>query len=231
MQLSLWLQSLAEIMTTKMWLAPLLAFAAGVLTSFLPCALSGIPLVIGYVGGSSGGDTRKAFWLSAVFSLGNAVTFTVLGAAASLLGRLLQGFGSRWYLVLGGLMLLMALQTWEIFNFIPATYAVSKNKRRGFVGAFLAGILAGLFSSPCATPVLVALLALVAQEGSLLWGVILLLLYALGHSVLIIAAGTAVGFVQKVSRSSRYGQFSSMIRILLGIVMTIIALYMFYLGF
>jgi cytochrome c biogenesis protein CcdA len=128
-------------------------------------------------------------------------------------------------------MLLMALQTWEIFNFIPATYAVSKNKRRGFVGAFLAGILAGLFSSPCATPVLVALLALVAQEGSLLWGVILLLLYALGHSVLIIAAGTAVGFVQKVSRSSRYGQFSSMIRILLGIVMTIIALYMFYLGF
>ena len=84
---------------------------------------------------------------------------------------------------------------------------------------------------PCATPVLVALLALVAQEGSLLWGVILLLLYALGHSVLIIAAGTAVGFVQKVSRSSRYGQFSSMIRILLGIVMTIIALYMFYLGF
>ena len=210
-----------------MWLAPLLAFAAGVLTSFLPCALSGIPLVIGYVGGSSGGDTRKAFWLSAVFSLGNAVTFTVLGAAASRLGRMLPGFGRRGTPREGA----VRQETWEIFNFIPATYAVSKNKRRGFVGAFLAGILAGLFSSPCATPVLVALLALVAQEGSLLWGVILLLLYALGHSVLIIAAGTAVGFVQKVSRSSRYGQFSSMIRILLGIVMTIIALYMFYLGF
>ena len=172
-------------------------------------------------GRSSGGD-KKSDLLSALPSVMRDFYE---------LGRLLQGFGSRWYLVLGGLMLLMALQTWEIFNFIPATYAVSKNKRRGFVGAFLAGILAGLFSSPCATPVLVALLALVAQEGSLLWGVILLLLYALGHSVLIIAAGTAVGFVQKVSRSSRYGQFSSMIRILLGIVMTIIALYMFYLGF
>ena len=53
------------------------------------------------------------------------------------------------------------------------------------------------FIFPLCYTVLVALLALVAQEGSLLWGVILLLLYALGHSVLIIAAGTAVGFSGK----------------------------------
>ena len=39
----------------------------------------------------------------------------------------------------------------------------------GYLGDFIAGILGGFFSSPCATPVLVVLLAVVAKEGSLLW--------------------------------------------------------------
>ncbi|HZK25662.1 MAG TPA: cytochrome c biogenesis protein CcdA [Oscillospiraceae bacterium] len=231
MDSSQWLQSLATMIAAKMWLAPLFAFAAGVLTSFTPCALSSIPLVISYVGSSGEGDTKNAFWLSAIFALGSAVTFTILGAAASLLGRLMQSVGSWWYLVLGVLMLLMALQTWEIFSFIPSSYAVSRNKQRGFGGAFVAGILGGFFSSPCSTPVLVVLLAFVAQEGSLLWGVVLLLLYSLGHSLLVLLAGTSIVFVQKLSRSDKYGKFSNILRILMGTLMTLIALYMFYLGF
>lgn len=55
-------------------------------------------------------------------------------------------------------MVLMALQVWGIFNFVPSSYAVSKNKKVRSIGAFLAGILGGLFSSPCSTPVLVVIL-------------------------------------------------------------------------
>lgn len=47
--------------------------------------------------------------------------------------------------VLGVLMVLMALQTWEIFNFIPSINLIFKNKRCGLFGAFLAGILGGIF--------------------------------------------------------------------------------------
>ena len=226
-----WLEWFSSSITTNSWLAPALALLAGVVTSFTPCALTGVPLVIGYVGGTAQRNVRKAFGLSATFSAGMAVTFTILGTAASLLGRLMQGAGGWWYLILGVLMVLMALQTWEIFNFIPSTYAISNTTRRGFLGAFLAGILGGFFSSPCATPVLIVLLGIVAREGSLAWGMMLLLLYSIGHSVLVIIAGTSVGFVQRLSSSERYGALSNVLRIAVGAVMLLIAFYMFYLGF
>ncbi|MFZ5351952.1 MAG: cytochrome c biogenesis CcdA family protein [Bacillota bacterium] len=228
---SQWLDSISSAISANIWLTPVLALLAGLLTSFTPCALTSVTLVIGYVGGTGQKDTRKAFILSLVFSLGMAITFTVLGTIASLLGRLLQGAGSWWYIVLGILMLLMTLQTWEIYNFIPSTYAISKSTRRGFVGAFFAGILGGLFSSPCATPVLVVLLAMVAKEGKLLMGVLLLLLYSLGHSFLVLVAGTSVGLVHKLSSSNRYGVASKFLKFLMGFVILLISFYMFYLGF
>jgi cytochrome c biogenesis protein CcdA len=212
-------------------MAPILALLAGILTSITPCALTSVPLVIGYVGGTGQRDTKRAFWLSLIFSVGTAVTFTVLGTVASMLGRLMQVTGSWWYIILGILMLLMALQTWEIYSFIPSSYAISKSTKRGFVGAFFAGVLGGFFSSPCATPVLVVLLAMVAKEGSLLWGVILLLLYSIGHSFLVMIAGTSVGFVHKLSSSEKYGKASKILKITMGSIIILIAFYMFYLGF
>lgn len=226
-----WLESLSGAISSNIWLAPLVALLAGILTSFTPCALTSVPLVIGYVGGTGQRDTKRAFQLSLTFSIGMAVTFTALGTAASLLGRLMQGTGTWWYIILGVLMLLMALQTWEIYNFIPSTYAIGKSTKRGFVGAFIAGILGGFFSSPCATPVLVVLLAMVAREGSLLWGMLLLLLYSIGHSFLVMIAGTSVGFVHKMSSSEKYGGASKVLRILMGSLIMLIAFYMFYLGF
>jgi cytochrome c biogenesis protein CcdA len=225
-----WLETISSLIALNIWMAPLFALLAGVLTSFTPCALTSVPLVIGYVGGTGSKDTKRAFWLSVTFSLGMACTFTVLGTAASLLGRLFYGAGSWWYILLGVLMILMALQTWEIYNFIPATYAISKNTKRGFMGAFLTGILGGFFSSPCATPVLIVLLALVAKEGNLLWGVLLLALYSIGHSFLVLLAGTSVGFVQKLSSSEKYGSLSNVFRIVMGTIILFIAFYMFYLG-
>lgn len=226
-----WLDALSSAISGSMWLAPMLALLAGVLTAFTPCCLSTVPLVIAYVGGTGEKEPKKAFRLSVVFSAGMAVTLTALGVAASILGRLMHGTGSWWYIILGILMVLMALQTWEIFSFIPSTYAVSKNTKRGFLGAFLAGILGGLFSSPCSTPVLIVLLAIVAEEGRLLWGILLLLLYSIGHSTLVLIAGTSIGFVKKLSASKRYGVLSKILKIGMGIIILLIAFYMFYLGF
>src|SRR5665647_728356 len=102
-----WLETISSLIKSNIWLAPLLALLAGVLTSFTPCALSSVPLVIGYVGTSSNNDTKKAFRLSLVFALGMAVTFTILGVIASLAGKLIGRTASWWYIILGILMVLM----------------------------------------------------------------------------------------------------------------------------
>jgi cytochrome c-type biogenesis protein len=224
------LDNLGVLLQDSTWLAPLFAFIAGVFTSFTPCALSSIPLVIGYVGGY-GKDPKRAFCLSVVFVLGSAVTFTALGVIASSIGNIVGASRQWWYLVLGVLMVLMALQTWEVYSFVPSTYLVSLNTKKGYAGAFIAGILGGVFSSPCATPVLVVLLGIVAGRGSILWGSLLLMLYALGHGALALVAGTSVGFVQKLSQSNRYAIASRMLRMVMGTLILLIGFYMFYLGF
>lgn len=225
-----WLNTLSTLIAESMWLAPVLALLAGVLTSFTPCSLSSIPLVIGFVGGT-GTEPKKAFRLSVMFAVGSAVTFTVLGTLASLAGRLVGTSASWWYLALGILMVLMALQTWDIFNFIPSTYLLSKSTRRGYAGALIAGILGGIFSSPCATPVLIALLAIVAGKGNVAWGMLLLLLYSIGHGVLTIFAGTSVGFLRSMTQNEKYGKASQWMKWIMGAVILLIGFYMFYLAF
>lgn len=225
------LDNLSGIISSNVWFAPLLALVAGMLTSLTPCALPIIPLIVGYVGGTAGRNTKRAFWLSVTFAGGMAVTFTALGVIASLAGQLMGTSASWWYIFLGILMILMALQTFGIFEIIPSSYLISKNKKRGFAGAFIAGVLGGIFSSPCSTPVLVALLAIVAGKGSIVWGILLLLLYSIGHGILAIIAGTSVGFVQKISANKKYGKANTILKIVMGTLILLIGFYMFYLGF
>lgn len=225
-----WLSVLGTTIQNSLWLAPVLALVAGVLTSITPCSLSTIPLVVGYVGGTTT-EPKKAFKLSLTFALGSALTFTLLGVVASLAGNLIGSSSKWWYLILGVLMVLMALQTWEIFEIIPSSYLMSKNTKRGYVGAFIAGILGGVFSSPCATPVLIALLAIVAGRGSIVWGSVLLLIYSIGHGALSVIVGTSVGAVRKISSSAGYGKWSTALKIIMGTGILCVGLYMFYLGF
>lgn len=224
------IENIGKIIDTNLWFAPLLVFFAGLLTSFTPCCLANISLIVSYVGGTSN-NTKKAFLLSLTFALGSATTFAVLGVVASLIGKAIEFHSSLWEIILGSLMLLMALQIFEIYSFIPSSNLISKNTKRGFLGAFLAGMLGGFFSSPCATPVLVVILALVAEKGNIVFGILLLLLYSIGHSVLTILAGTSVGFVKKLTTDDRYHAYSKLLKNLMGFVILIFGLYLFYLGF
>ncbi len=224
------LDTLSEVIKNNFWIAPIISLIAGILTSFTPCSLSSVPLVIGYVGGTDSKEPKKAFKLSLVFALGSAVTFTSLGVIATLFGKMFRFTGDCWFIVLALLLIVMVLQLWEIIDIIPQNNLLTKNKKRGFIGAFIAGILAGLFASPCSTPVLIVLLAIVSAKGSLLYGILLLLLYSVGHSVLVVVAGTSIGFVKKTKQSTKYEKINNVIKIVFGILILVLALYMFYLG-
>lgn len=208
----------------------LIVFAGGVLSSFLPCSLSSLPLVISYVSAGKR-DTKSSFRLSLVFALGLTLTFTFLSVLALALGELIGNAGRLWYLILALLMLLMGLQMLGIFTFIPASYLQTRNTRRGYMGALLSGILSGVFSSPCSTPVLVAILSVASMSGSLVFATMLLLCYSAGYSILSIAAGTFVGFVSKLSESRSYRKLSRIIEIILGSAILVLAFYLFYQAF
>jgi len=72
--------------------------------------LAAIPLIIGYVGGYSEGDKKKAATYSLVFIIGLSIKFTVLGAAASVMGQF-PSFAGQWlYIGLAVIAVAMGLQ-------------------------------------------------------------------------------------------------------------------------
>lgn len=229
------LEGLARAVESNLWVAPLIAIVSGILTSLMPCSLSTIPLIIGYVGGSEVIDaerhSKRAFRLSLMFALGSTVTFCLLGLLASAVGELLEEAEVVLHLIMGILLVLMALQMWGVINIIPSTNSMlAKNRFKGGFGALLSGMIAGVFASHCALPVVISLMAVAANRGggSAGFGFILLLLFSVGHAVLSVIAGTSVGFVQKLTASSKYERVSRIIKIVLGVIIMLIALYLLW---
>lgn len=221
------IMKLSQLVGNNLWLAPVLALAAGVLTSLTPCSLSTIPLVLGCVGGLEEHEPKKAFRISLLFALGSMITFTLLGVAASILGELLNGLGPWLHILLGLILVAMALQMFGVFEFVPET-TLRPGEKRGYVQTLLAGMLAGAFASHCTTPVLIAMLAIAANKASLGYGILLLLIFSLGHGILSVVAGTSAGFVNRLMESPKYHKTERIIRIVLGTAIVIAAAYLFF---
>lgn len=183
-------------------------FIGGLISAASPCVLAAIPLIIGYVGGYSEGNKKRAALFSFVFILGLSITFTLLGAAASVMGQFL-GFMGRWlYIGLAVIAILMGLQLMGII-LIPLPFQKTRAvKTKGLLGAFLLGMLTGTVSSPCATPILAVILAYVSTQGDMVYGGLLLFVYAIGHCVLIFIAGLSVGLTESIISSRGAKNFS-----------------------
>jgi cytochrome c biogenesis protein CcdA len=224
------LNQLSQSFTENPLLAYLGVFLGGIISSSSPCVLATIPLVIGYVGGYSEGNRRKALLYSLVFILGLSFTFTVLGAIASLIGGLFGGISRTWYFIIGGMSIAIGLHLIGIYSLNIPIPVHLQPKRRGIIGALLLGALFGIVSSPCATPVLALILTFVASKGEVIYGTSLLFVYAIGHCALIFLAGTAAGFVENFVQSKGITNITNWSKRAGGVIVSLVGIYLFYLG-
>jgi len=171
----------------------LLVFLGGVVSSASPCVLAAVPLVVATVGGTTTSRGRVVA-LSGAFVAGLALCFTALGTVAALTGTLIGDVGWVWKAVLAAVLIAMGLHLSGLVTLPLPRLDGRRFRGAGLAGAFGLGALTGTLSSPCATPILVVVLSLVAFERRVLWGTTLLAAYSLGHVVLLFAAGAASGF-------------------------------------
>jgi cytochrome c-type biogenesis protein len=211
------------------WLALLAVFVGGMLTASNPCVLAMVPLMMGFVGGSR--EERlgvgRAFGLSLVFVLGLGLTFMVLGMIAALAGRMYGEISTAWNWVVAGVCVVMGLHLAGILKVpIPSLAGRVQPRTRGFLGALILGALFGLVSAPCAAPILVVLLTYLAGAGaSLAWGGLLLMVYGLGHSVLILLAGTSMGAARTLIENRRATRTLAMVRRVAGLAVVAVGVY------
>jgi len=220
------LNNIQSIIQNNHSLAFLAVFVGGLISAASPCVLAAIPLIIGYVGGYSGGDKKKAATYSLVFILGLSITFTVLGAAASAMGRFLSFAGQWLYIGLAVIAVFMGLQLMGIISLALPFQKTRTVKSKGLWGAFFLGLLTGTVSSPCATPVLAVILAYVSTQGDMLYGGSLLFAYAVGHCTLIFIAGLSIGLTESMVNSKGIKNFSLYAKQFSGAILVAAGLYL-----
>ncbi len=211
-------------------LALVLVFAGGVVTSIGPCNAAMIPLIVGYLGGSQELSRWRSFYLSTTFAVGLAITFVLLGLAASFFGGLV-GSGQRWfYYAVAVICMLLGLQLLGVIQLPAPSFLFAQRQRvhwRGLPGALALGLVSGLVASQCATPVLAAILTLVMAKGAVAYGALLLFIYALGRGVPIVAAGTFTGVFKQILA---LGRWTAIIEKVSGVVIMAVGLYLVWIA-
>lgn len=171
-------------------------FVTGLITSLTPCMLSMLPLTIAYIGGYEHKGKFASFLQSTYFALGLATTLAILGVFAGLLGKIYGQIGVGLPIIVSTIVIIMGLNlleiiplkfpSWDGTNWIKDSFPDS-------LKSYLLGLTFGLIASPCSTPVLITLLAYIANNKNLILGGILLISYAIGYVFPLILAGTFTG--------------------------------------
>jgi thiol:disulfide interchange protein DsbD len=167
------------------WLAIAAAFGGGLLTALTPCVYPLIPITVSIFGARKAGSRIQAMVLSALYVLGIAVTYSALGVGAALTG---QAFGSVMGnpVVIGFVAVVLVVMSASMFGAFELALPhqlqarLSRFGGAGFAGSFAMGLVAGVIAAPCTGPVLAAALAVIAQKGSVAYGLGVMFPYALG---------------------------------------------------
>jgi len=191
------------------WMAFLIVFLGGLLTSFTPCVYPMIPITIAVIGAQASGGKLKGFILSLFYVLGIAVTFTSLGVLAAKTGAMFGTYAQHpvALIIISTIFFLMGLSMLGAFIVqVPSSISskLSGKKKKGFLGAFLTGLVAGIVVSPCVSPLLVVILTWVARTGSVALGAGLLFTFSLGLGMLFILIGTFSGILKALPKSGTW---------------------------
>lgn len=205
----------------------LFIFFMGFLTSLTPCVYPLIPITVSIFGAKETKSKIQAFSLASVYVLGIAVMYSSLGFFAAKTGTIFGQFMSNPIIVsiIALLFVAMGISMLGAFDLrLPTNLQnrLSMVGGKGYISAFLMGLVAGVVAAPCTGPVLAAILAHVTYSGNVFYGVSLLFVYSLGLGSLFLIIGTYSGLISKLPKS---GKWMESIKSIFAIIMFVSALY------
>ncbi len=185
------------------WLTLIIFFGAGLLLAFTPCVFPMVPILSGIIVGQ-GEDitTRKAFYLSLVYVLAMAMTYTIVGILVGLSGENIQAwFQNPW--IIGSFAAIFVALSFSMFGFyelqMPASIQsklvnISNSQQGGnIVGVAIMGFLSALIVGPCVTAPLVGALIYIAETGDAVLGGMALFSLSMGMGAPLLVIGASAG--------------------------------------
>jgi thiol:disulfide interchange protein DsbD len=200
-------------------------FAGGLALNLTPCVYPVIPLTVGYFGRQSSGSKGRLFALAAIYVLGMATMYSILGVVAALSGRL---FGSMlqnpWVLTaIAAALVAMALSMFGIWEIrMPTALMNRAGARAGVAGAYGMGLFVGVVAAPCIGGFIVGLLAFVAARQDPFLGFLFFFVLSLGLGLpyLFLAA-----YSGRLARLPRAGEWMEGVKKIFGWILLAMAAY------
>lgn len=201
------------------------AFGAAALWGLLsvilsPCHLGAIPLIVAYINNGTRPGRRRAFGYSFLFAMGLLVMLAIIGVVTSLAGRLLGDVGPTARIIVAVLLILCGLWLMDVppFSRLTPSFSVKQSGRRGPLGALVLGLVYGVILGPCSFAFLAPMLGFVfsAGQAEVAYGSGLMVFYAIGHTLAIVAAGTFGDYVGRLLRKKGAGTAATWFKRILG---------------
>jgi len=198
--------------------------------AFTPCVYPMYPILSSIVigKGQKQVSTSHAFALSFVYVQGMAITYSILGLIVASAGVQFQA-ALQHPVLLGVFILLfvaLALAMFGLYEIqMPQKWqeklnSLSSGQKQGnYVGVFVMGVVSGLVASPCTTAPLTAVLIVVAQSDSLIFGFSALYALSLGMGIPLILFGITGGKLLP-----KAGNWMNVIKVTFGFMMLTVAI-------
>jgi cytochrome c-type biogenesis protein len=229
------MQDFFSMLTKAVEGMPLIALAAalawGVLSILLsPCHLASVPLIIGFISKQEVMTVRRAFWTASLFSLGILLTIGLIGAITAGLGRMAGNLGGYVNYAVAAVFFVVGLHLLDVIPFPFSGPGQVRLRRKGFLAAFLLGIVFGVALGPCTFAYMAPILAITFRVGTTapIYAASLLLAYGVGHCSVIVGAGTATEAVQRYLEWNQTSAGTQIIKKVCGVLVLLGGLYLIY---
>ena len=229
------IRELFTILTRAVEGAPFVAISAafvwGILSILLsPCHLASIPLIVGFIDEQGRISTKRAFIISTLFAVGILITIGAIGAVTAALGRIMGDVGKYGNYFVALVFFAVGL---HLLGVIPMPWSGPGRvgmKRKGMLAAFILGLVFGIALGPCTFAYMAPMLGVTFKLAAtnLFYGVLLLIVYGLGHCSVIVVAGTCTELVQRYMNWNEKSKGAIILKRICGILVLIGGLYLIF---
>lgn len=214
------------------WLIAVAAsFLWGILSILLsPCHLASIPLIVGFIDEQGQISTKRAFWISTLFAVGILITIAVIGTITAAAGRMMGDVGKYGNYFVALVFFVVGLHLLDIVPMPFSGPAQVSMKRKGMLAAFILGLVFGIALGPCTFAYMAPMLGVTFKlaAANLLYGVLLLLVYGIGHCSVIVFAGTFTEVVQRYMNWNEKSNGAVILKKICGVLVLLGGLWLIY---
>jgi cytochrome c-type biogenesis protein len=138
---------------------------------------------------------------------------------------MLGDVGNWWQILIGLVLVWVALGMLGVEKCSVSGSLLYRLNLRGLFGAFALGLVYGVLSGSCTFGFIAPILAIITIQQKVATGILFILLFAIGHCLPIVVAGSSTAAVRRLMENSTWRDAGNWFRKIAGMVICLLGIY------